>query len=144
MRTCFYLNVFDKWLTVDKMTRAWTWFLFKWDINMLTFNKVAIIQHYCDHMVVGFISVNVIRAHHCHICDLWEQCRIYHCAWVCLSTSPVCQGVAGIIFLPKCFFTMDFCLCSLILILKAFCFRAIPDIMIELIVYGSVPHSGPM
>jgi hypothetical protein len=39
---------------------------------------------------------------------------------------------------------MDFCLCSSILNLKAFCFRAIPDIMIELIVYGSVPHSGPM
>jgi len=38
---------------------------------------------------------------------------------------------------------MDFCLCGAILNLKAFCFGAIPDIMIEVIVYGSVPHSGP-
>jgi hypothetical protein len=38
---------------------------------------------------------------------------------------------------------MDCCLCGAILNLKAFCFRAIPDIMIELIVYGVVPHSGP-
>ena len=39
------------------------------------------------------------------------------------------------------FFTIDFCLCGTILNLKAFCFGAIPDIMIELIVYGSVPQS---
>jgi hypothetical protein len=39
------------------------------------------------------------------------------------------------------FFTMDFCSCGAILNLKAFCFGAIPDIMIELIVYGSVPQS---
>jgi hypothetical protein len=37
--------------------------------------------------------------------------------------------------------TMDFCLCGAILNLKAFCFGAIPDITIELIVYGSVPQS---
>ena len=36
---------------------------------------------------------------------------------------------------------MDFCLCCAILNMKAFCFRAIPDIMIELIVYGSVSQS---
>ena len=41
----------------------------------------------------------------------------------------------------NCFFTMDFCSCGAILNLKAFCFGAIPDIMIELIVYGSVPQS---
>jgi hypothetical protein len=34
---------------------------------------------------------------------------------------------------------MDFCLCGAILNLKALCFRAIPDIMIELIVCASVP-----
>ena len=34
------------------------------------------------------------------------------------------------------FFTIDFCLCGTILNLKAFCFGAIPDIMIELIVYA--------
>jgi hypothetical protein len=34
---------------------------------------------------------------------------------------------------------MDLCLCGAILNLKTFCFGAIPDIMIELIVYGSVP-----
>jgi hypothetical protein len=39
------------------------------------------------------------------------------------------------------FFTMDFSLCGAILNLKAFGFGAIPDIMIELIVYGSVPQS---
>jgi hypothetical protein len=43
---------------------------------------------------------------------------------------------------------MDFCLCGAIFNLKAFCFGAIPDIMIELIVYGSVyllqgPSKGP-
>jgi hypothetical protein len=40
-------------------------------------------------------------------------------------------------------FTMDFYLlvCYAILNLKAFCFGAIPDIVIELIVYGSVPQS---
>ena len=37
--------------------------------------------------------------------------------------------------------TMDFCLCGAILNLKAFCFGAIPDIMIELIAYWSVPQS---
>ena len=37
--------------------------------------------------------------------------------------------------------TMDFCFCGAILNLKAFCFRAIPDTMIELIVYVSVPQS---
>ena len=34
------------------------------------------------------------------------------------------------IFLPIIFFTMDFCFCGAILNLKAFCFGAIPDIMI--------------
>ena len=37
--------------------------------------------------------------------------------------------------------TMDFCLCGAILNLKVFCFGAIPDIMIELIAYWSVPQS---
>jgi len=36
---------------------------------------------------------------------------------------------------------MDFCLCGAILNFKAFFFGAIPDIMIELIAYGSVPQS---
>ena len=39
------------------------------------------------------------------------------------------------------FFMVDFCLCGAILNLKEFCFGAITDIMIELIVYGSVPQS---
>jgi peptide subunit release factor RF-3 len=38
-------------------------------------------------------------------------------------------------------FTIDFCLCGAILYLKAFSFGAIPDIMIELIAYWSVPQS---
>jgi hypothetical protein len=37
--------------------------------------------------------------------------------------------------------TVDFCLCGAILNLNAFCFGAIPDIMIELIAYWSVPQS---
>ena len=37
--------------------------------------------------------------------------------------------------------TMDFCLCGAILNLKAFCFGAIPDIMVELIAYWSVPQT---
>jgi len=41
----------------------------------------------------------------------------------------------------KKYFTMDFCLCGAILNLKAFCFGAFPDIMIELIVYGSMPQA---
>jgi hypothetical protein len=40
-------------------------------------------------------------------------------------------------------FTIDVCLCGAILNLKAFCFGAIPDIMVELIVHGSIPHLGP-
>jgi hypothetical protein len=36
---------------------------------------------------------------------------------------------------------MDFCLCGAILNFKAFCSGAISDIMIELIVYWSVPQS---
>jgi len=36
---------------------------------------------------------------------------------------------------------MDFCLCGAILNWKAFCFGAIPDIVMELVVYGSVPQS---
>ena len=38
-------------------------------------------------------------------------------------------------------YVMDFSLCGAILDLKAFCFGGIPDIMIELIVYGSVSQS---
>jgi hypothetical protein len=37
-------------------------------------------------------------------------------------------------------FTMNVCLCGAILNFKAFCFGAIPDIMIELRVYL---HQGP-
>jgi hypothetical protein len=40
--------------------------------------------------------------------------------------------------------TMDFCLCGAILNLKAFCFGAIPDIMIELIAYCSKLHHVSM
>jgi hypothetical protein len=56
---------------------------------------------------------------------------------LCLSTGPRWPGGAS----SSCqfFFTMDFCLCGAILYLKAFCLGAIPDIMTELIVYGSVP-----
>jgi hypothetical protein len=68
--------------------------------------------------------------------------------WQPVQDLPLCLDVLkhrasldrGGIFLPKIKFMMDFCLCGVILNLKAFCFGAIPDIMIELIVYGSVPH----
>jgi hypothetical protein len=52
--------------------------------------------------------------------------------------APWARGWGGGIFLPNFFHTMDFCLCGVILDLKVFCFGAIPDIIIELIVYGSV------
>ena len=42
--------------------------------------------------------------------------------------------------MPKYFFATDFSLFGAILILKAFCFGAIPDIVIELIVYGGGFH----
>jgi hypothetical protein len=51
----------------------------------------------------------------------------------------MCIDSAG--FRTKIKITMDFCFYGAILDLKAFCFGAIPDIMIELIVYGSVPQS---
>ena len=38
--------------------------------------------------------------------------------------------------------TINFCLCGAILHLKAFCFGAITDIMIELIIYDSGSLSG--
>jgi hypothetical protein len=59
------------------------------------------------------------------------------------AQDPVDQGGGGSSSCQKDFFTMDFCLWGAILNLKAFCFGEIPDIMIELIVYRSVPHSGP-
>jgi len=62
---------------------------------------------------------------------------------------PLCLGVLkhraslarGPHLPAKKHFTMDFCLCGAILNLKAFCFGRIPDIMIELIAYWSVPQS---
>ena len=48
-----------------------------------------------------------------------------------------------VIFLQKKKFTMDFCLCGAILDLTAFCFGAVPDIMIELIVYRVYLLHGP-
>ena len=47
----------------------------------------------------------------------------------------------GALYPVKTFFAMDFCLFGAILSLKAFCFGAIPDRVIELIVCGSVPQS---
>ena len=62
---------------------------------------------------------------------------------------PLCLGVLkhrvplarGTHLPANFFFTMEFCLSDAILNLKVFCFGAIPDIMIELIVYVSVPKS---
>jgi hypothetical protein len=61
------------------------------------------------------------------------------CLDVLKHRSSLTRG-GGLIFLPKKS-TMDFCLCGAILNLKAFCFGAIPDIMIELIAYWSVAQS---
>ena len=61
---------------------------------------------------------------------------------MCLSTGHRWPGGGGELhLLAKNNFTMDLCLCGAILDLKAFCFEAIPGIMIELIDYGSVPQS---
>jgi hypothetical protein len=49
---------------------------------------------------------------------------------------PLARG-EGDISLPKHFSKMDLCLGGALLNLKAFCFGSIPEIMIELIVYGS-------
>jgi hypothetical protein len=51
------------------------------------------------------------------------------------------RGGRGGIFLPTFFYDGFLLTCDAILFLKAFYFGAIPDIMIELIVYGSVPQS---
>jgi len=45
---------------------------------------------------------------------------------------PLCLGVLKHRVPAKMCFAMDFCLCGAILNLKAFCFGAIPDIIIEL------------
>lgn len=52
---------------------------------------------------------------------------------LCLSVHRTPMDREEPIFLPFCF-TMDICLCGVILNLKAFCSGAIPDIMIEFIV----------
>ena len=66
------------------------------------------------------------------------------CSSVLRHRAPLALGGGGGGELPReTFFSMDFCLRGAIVNLKAFCFGAIPDIMIELVVYGSVPHSGP-
>ena len=58
---------------------------------------------------------------------------------MCLSTGPGWPGEGHLSAKKKKKpITVDFCLCYVILNLKAFCFGAIPDIMIELIVYESV------
>ena len=59
------------------------------------------------------------------------------CLGVLKHRAPLAKGT----HLPAIFFTMDFCLFGAILNLKAFCFGAIPVIIIELIVYVSVPQS---
>jgi hypothetical protein len=58
---------------------------------------------------------------------------------VCLSTGPRWPERPHLLANQN--FTMDFCLCGAILNLKAFCFGAIPDILIELIAYWSVPQT---
>ena len=65
--------------------------------------------------------------------DIFISALMY-CIQVYLSTGP-----GGGSFCQK----KRFCRCGAILNLNAFCFGAVPDIMLELIVYGSVPHSGP-
>ena len=77
-----------------------------------------------------------------------RQCRIYNCAKVCLNTGRRWPGGGGGGHLPAnfCFVTMDVCLCGTILNLKAYCFGAIPDIMIELtacVGLPGLPPSGP-
>ena len=65
---------------------------------------------------------------------------------------PLCLGVIKhrvlLVRGMGAFSAMEFCLCGAILNLKVFCFGAIPDIMIELIIYGSAdllqdPGKGP-
>ena len=55
--------------------------------------------------------------------------------------APLAEG-GGVDLPAKKKLTINFCLCGAILNLKAFCFGAITDIMIELIVYDSGSLSG--
>jgi hypothetical protein len=62
-----------------------------------------------------------------------------HRAYMCFKhRASLASGVSS--SCQNCFY-YGFCLCGEILNLKAFCFGAIPDIMIELIAYWSVPRS---
>ena len=63
------------------------------------------------------------------------------CLGVLKHRAPLARG-GGHLPGKAIFLRLDFCLCGAILNLKAFCLGAIQDIMIELIVYGSVSHSG--
>jgi hypothetical protein len=63
------------------------------------------------------------------------------CLGVLKHRVPLTRGGGGGHFPANKIFTMDVCLCGAILNLKAFCFGTIPDIIIELIVYWSVPQS---
>jgi hypothetical protein len=65
------------------------------------------------------------------------------CLGVLKHRAPLAKEGGGGHLPAKQFFTVDFCLCGAILNLKAFCFGAIPDIMIELIAYGCMPLNLP-
>jgi hypothetical protein len=60
--------------------------------------------------------------------------------------APLARGGGGHLPANFCFVTMDFCLCGAILNLKAYCFGANPDKMIELtacVGLPGLPPSGP-
>ena len=61
------------------------------------------------------------------------------CLGVLKHRAPLTRGGSSCQF----FFTMDFCLCGAILNLKALCFGAIPDIMIELTACVGLPGLLP-
>jgi hypothetical protein len=63
------------------------------------------------------------------------------CLGVLKHRASLASGEGGAHLPVKQISTMDFCSCGAILNLKVFCFGAIPDIMIELIAYWSVPQS---
>jgi hypothetical protein len=65
------------------------------------------------HIITHKLHLLYFRENNISFTD--NKCRIYHFVYACRWS----------------FFTMGFCLCGAILNLKAFCFGAIPDIMIR-------------
>jgi hypothetical protein len=79
---------------------------------------------YSGYSIVAFYQVSV------HLVKWFQRRRFLE---IDQSETRIASLARGPHLPAKIIFTMDFCLCGAILNLKAFCFGAIPDIMIEMI-----------